>query len=241
MRHVLDQGLRAVKQLPMIDRREIEILASLPRHEHVVAYFGTQKMYGNMWIIMELCDGTVLGALNDLYPKRRVVLNHVLSGLAHLHTHNILHRDLKSANVLIKNERVEQRVEQRFLLGDLGHARCVSQYLPTRRSTAGHVVYRAPEVQGGKPYGASADVWSAGCLCLELATGMSCDHIVDNHRHDYQKTIAWWLCTAEGRETIELECKDDFTRQMVAMLQDDPLMRPKAHEMSGLTLRPRTA
>lgn len=89
----------------------------------------------------------------------------LLKGIAFCHEHRVLHRDLKPQNLLI-NKKGELK------LGDFGLARAFG--IPVR-SYSHEVVtlwYRAPDVlMGSRQYSTSIDIWSAGCIFAEMATG----------------------------------------------------------------------
>ena len=81
-------------------------------------------------------------------------------GLKALHTHNIHHRDLKSANVfLTKNGEVK--------LGDLNVSKIAKNGLLYTQT--GTPYYASPEVWRDEPYDMKSDIWSVGCMVYELA------------------------------------------------------------------------
>jgi len=84
-------------------------------------------------------------------------------GLQSLHERNILHRDLKSANVFMMSDR-------HVTLGDFGVAKVLKTADALARTQVGTPYYVAPEVWRNKPYNGKCDVWSLGCLLYELLT-----------------------------------------------------------------------
>lgn len=84
-------------------------------------------------------------------------------GLQSLHEKNILHRDLKSANVFMMSEK-------HVKLGDFGVAKVLKTDDALARTQVGTPYYVAPEVWKNKPYNSKCDVWSLGCLLYELLT-----------------------------------------------------------------------
>lgn len=102
----------------------------------------------------------------------KCVMRAVLCGLAYLHAHHILHRDVKPSNVLVDGQ-------ARVCLGDFGLAKqCFSPTQPaTTRPLTNRVVtlwYRAPELLlGATRYDGGVDVWAAGCILWELVAGHS--------------------------------------------------------------------
>ncbi len=81
-------------------------------------------------------------------------------GLKALHEINILHRDLKCANVFITSDRV-------FKLGDLNVSKVAKRGMA--RTQTGTPYYTSPEVWNDRPYDAKCDIWSLGCVVYEMA------------------------------------------------------------------------
>jgi serine/threonine protein kinase len=153
--------------------KELEVLQDL-RHPHIVSYLGHEYVDGRLCICLEyMSGGTLRDMVNEFGPMHGELLRRavraVLEGLQFLHSHKplVVHRDLKGANVL---------VDQWFrpMLADFG---CSTFSLSDSMlySVVGSIPWMAPEVitaeqtkkRGG---GRRADVWSLGCLVLELAT-----------------------------------------------------------------------
>ena len=90
----------------------------------------------------------------------------MLEGLKYLHRNNIIHRDIKGANMLISHEGV-------LKLGDFGLARETAS--PGKENLTNRVVtlwYRAPELLLGETkYTAKIDIWSVGCVLAEMMIG----------------------------------------------------------------------
>lgn len=95
----------------------------------------------------------------------RVYTKQILEGLEYLHYHKIIHRDIKGANVLVGNDGVCK-------LADFGAAkRIIGEDQGQYKSLRGTVNYMAPEVMRQDGHGRFADIWSLGCLVVEMATG----------------------------------------------------------------------
>ena len=100
-------------------------------------------------------------------PAIKCILFQILSGINYLHDNNIIHRDIKSANILLNNK-------GEIKIGDFGLGRIMSPH-PTKRYTTRVVTlwYRAPELLlGDTEYGTAIDMWSIGCVFSELLTGV---------------------------------------------------------------------
>ena len=121
---------------------------------------------------MEHVDGGNLSQLMQEHarglPRRVVVfiLRQVLTGLVHLHEHNVIHRDLKPANILMSKDR------RTFKIADFGiSTEVIEQASVNKKSLAGTPWYMAPEAIWRGEYSLKVDIWSLGCYCYELVVG----------------------------------------------------------------------
>lgn len=118
---------------------------------------------------MDFCGG---GSVSDLLQsiegiaERPLVwiLQSALKGLSYLHSQQIIHRDVKAANILL-TELGEVKI------ADFGVSDQVSHTLCARRTVIGTPFWMAPEVISGKDYNCSADIWSLGITAIEMAEG----------------------------------------------------------------------
>jgi len=166
--------------------RELNLCASLPRHDNVVFLLDAFASEDALVMIFPLARG---GDLRGAIRRRRrarerfrardvwTIFRGVARGLAHLHARGIAHRDVKPANVLL-GDCDSSSSSSSFAdvkLADLGLAVRVPDADDARplRSKVGTPFYLAPEVVRGGGYGLAADVWSLGCLLYELASSRS--------------------------------------------------------------------
>lgn len=159
----IDEGV------PCTAIREISLLKELV-HPHIVRLYDVIYTERKLTLVFEFLDQDLKkfmdfngGRLNAL--TIRTLMSHLLEGIAFCHEHRVLHRDLKPQNLLI-NKRGELK------LADFGLARAFG--IPVR--TFSHEVvtlwYRAPDVlMGSTKYSTPIDMWSAGCIFAEMATG----------------------------------------------------------------------
>ncbi|KAM3314360.1 hypothetical protein ACQJBY_033288 [Aegilops geniculata] len=160
-----DQGSNAQQCIFQLEQ-EIALLSQF-EHENIVHYFGTDKEDSKLYIFLEL---VTQGSLVSLYQKYRLRDTHVsaytrqiLNGLNYLHERNIVHRDIKCANILV-------HANGSVKLADFGLAKQTSK-LNVLKSCKGTVYWMAPEVVNPKKtYGPAADIWSLGCTVLEMLT-----------------------------------------------------------------------
>ncbi|POS87423.1 hypothetical protein EPUL_002146 [Erysiphe pulchra] len=162
----------------MIDalKREISLLRDL-QHPNIVQYLGASSSSDYLNIFLEYVPGgsvqTMLnsyGALRE--PLVRNFVRQIVTGLAYLHGREIIHRDIKGANILVDNKGgikisdfgISKKMEATNLLGGAGNSK-------NRPSLQGSVFWMAPEVVKQTSYTRKADIWSLGCLIVEMMTG----------------------------------------------------------------------
>ncbi|KAH7383604.1 BOS4, mitogen-activated protein kinase [Cadophora sp. MPI-SDFR-AT-0126] len=187
----LDSGhLMAVKEIRLQDpsliptiagqiRDEMNVLEVLD-HPNVVSYHGIEVHRDKVYIFMEFCSGGSLAGLleHGRIEDEQVIMVYslqLLEGLAYLHESGIVHRDIKPENILLNHNGVIKYV-------DFGAAKVIARQGKTlvaaepgkaNKSMTGTPMYMSPEViKGENPGRAGAvDVWSLGCVILEMATG----------------------------------------------------------------------
>jgi len=159
-------ALKALKPGGGCDDVEIGLLRQL-QHPNIVALLGAWSFGGKISCALSLADLSLL-ELAVLSPLSEEVVREaaagVLRALAYLHGKGIIHRDVKSANVLLLRDRG-------VLLSDLGVSAAVTAERNCRTTLAGSPLWLAPEVVTGKPYGTAADIWSLGILLCEILDG----------------------------------------------------------------------
>ncbi|KAJ0773357.1 putative mitogen-activated protein kinase kinase kinase STE-STE11 family [Helianthus annuus] len=175
---LLDQGSQGKQSILQLEQVIYELLSSSRveifllsqfQHDNIVRYLGTDKDDGKLYIFLELVPK---GSLANLYQKYRLrdsqvstYTRQILSGLSYLHDRNVVHRDIKCANILVD-------VSGSVKLADFGLAKATK--LNDIKSCKGTPYWMAPEVVNNKKnkgYGPAADIWSLGCTVLEMLTG----------------------------------------------------------------------
>jgi len=152
--------------------REITMLSQL-RHPNVVMFLGACRVPPDIALVMEYCPrGTLHRLLHRSsvplpLPMRIKMAMHVARGMLALHTSlpRIIHRDLKSANLLV-GASFEIKVCDFGLSRTMAH--CAANCSNRSQSSFGTVEYAAPEVLRGEPYSEKCDVWSFGVVLWEL-------------------------------------------------------------------------
>lgn len=159
-------------------QNEVAIYKEL-EHPHIVSYLGNDYLSGRLFIYLEYMPGgsvaqvlSQFGALDEPLVAR--YLRGLLEGLTYLHTRTppVLHRDIKGANILVG-------LDRNVKLSDFG---CSKRSNGTMVQTLrGSVPWMAPEVMRQSNYGRKADIWSIGCVVIEMATASAPWGPFDNH------------------------------------------------------------
>ncbi|XAR50014.1 Cyclin-dependent kinase [Bertholletia excelsa] len=155
--------------------REITILRRLD-HPNVIKLDGiiTSRLSCSIYLVFEYMEHDLAGLLScpDIKFSEEQVkcyMKQLFSGLEHCHSRGVMHRDIKTANLLVNNEGI-------LKIADFGLANfCNSGPSGHRQPLTSRVVtlwYRPPELLlGSTDYGASVDLWSIGCVFAELLLG----------------------------------------------------------------------
>ena len=151
---------------------EIDIMRNLERHDHIVSYLGysfdAQKKIVN--IFQEwMSGGSVAGLLEMWGPfpiaQIRNYTRQILDGLSFLHSKEIVHRDIKGANLLVDEI-------GRVKLADLGLSSRMQAGMTVNMTVLkGTPFFMAPEVLTAGKYGRKGDVWAVGCTVIQMMTG----------------------------------------------------------------------
>nr|ABI14257.1 serine/threonine protein kinase [Pfiesteria piscicida] len=168
------------KQARVQLEREVEILKSLPCHRNVVRMFDAFEKGNWFFIILELVEqGDLFTALTSRHPSRFAdvealhVIGQVVTGLSFLHSHMIIHRDVKLENVLVSgSERRANKVYYDIKLTDFGLSKMVGTNRSETHSCVGTKPYMAPEVvRRSLTYDFSSDLWGVGVLLFVMVAG----------------------------------------------------------------------
>ncbi|XP_056252549.1 serine/threonine-protein kinase 36 [Seriola aureovittata] len=157
---------RSEKELRSL-KREIEIMRGL-QHPNIVQLFDSFETETEVVVVTEYAEGQLFQILEDdgNLPESQVreIACQLVSALYYLHSHRILHRDMKPQNILLGKSGVVK-------LCDFGFARAMSVSTLVLTSIKGTPLYMSPELVEEKPYDHTADLWSLGCILYELHTG----------------------------------------------------------------------
>ncbi|CAA9986571.1 NIMA related kinase 4, putative [Plasmodium knowlesi strain H] len=151
--------------------KEVELLSKL-NHPFIVKYIESYIEGDTLRIVMKHCKGGDLyhyiqnkKKQNTPIKETRILiwLTQILTALKFLHSNHILHRDMKSLNILIDNDK-------RVRLCDFGISKVLENTLDYANTLIGTPYYLSPELCKDKKYSWPSDVWATGCLIYELAT-----------------------------------------------------------------------
>ena len=213
-------------------KREIDLLRDL-QHENIVQYLGSNSDDEHFNIFLEYVPGGSVAAMLNSYgqlhePLIRNFVRQILAGLSYLHGRDIIHRDIKGANVLVDNKGnikisdfgISKRVQASALLQPAGQH-------PHRPSLQGSVFWMAPEVVRQKPHTRKADIWSLGCLVVEMFTGT----------HPYpdcsQLQAIFQIGSSNARPKDPEQASPEGIGFLARTFEIDEKMRPSADELLG--------
>ncbi|KAG4108704.1 Pkinase-domain-containing protein [Neocallimastix lanati (nom. inval.)] len=163
------------KNKQMLDalHHEIKLLKDL-NHENIVRYLGFELTDTSSNVFLEYVSG---GSVSSLIakigkfeePLVKSLTSQIASGIQYLHNRSIIHRDIKGANILVDEDGVAKISD--FGISKKNEYEMAYKY-NSRMSFQGSIFWMAPEVIRGKGYSAKVDIWSLGCVVLEMFTGV---------------------------------------------------------------------
>jgi serine/threonine protein kinase len=155
-----------------IGTREADIMSRIPPHPLLCAFRETfLEASGRRHIVMEFCEGVDfkkhLETRGKIDPKKIMqIMLQIFSGLTHLHENQILHGDIKPANIMV-NEKADGSVQIKIL--DFGFSR---HFNDISQTTQGTPLYFSPEIANAYNVDASSDIWASGVMMLHMLTGV---------------------------------------------------------------------
>ncbi|MCQ2818244.1 MAG: mitogen-activated protein kinase kinase kinase [archaeon] len=148
---------------------EIELLSKL-NHKSIIKYYGAYVKDTKLNIVLEYCVAGSLLKMLHLYHNFtekliRKYTTQILEGIEYLHSHNVIHRDIKCANILLDRDGYCK-------LTDFGLAKIIkADLIKEKNSFEGTPNWMAPEVVKSKETTRFSDIWSIGCTVIEMIQG----------------------------------------------------------------------
>jgi len=195
---------------------EIDIIKDL-RHPRIVSFFGSDLIDNNLYVYLEyMPGGSVAQVIADFGALDESLIvsytRDLVEGLEYLHTREppVLHRDIKGANILVG-------LDCRVKLTDFGCSKRTEE--SKSKTIRGSIPWMAPEVITSSGAGRKADIWSLGCVIIEMATAKQPWGGFDNHMVAMYKI-------GISKETPRVpdflsEIAQDFIRKCVRRLPDE--------------------
>uniref|UniRef100_A0A8C7ZXR0 Mitogen-activated protein kinase kinase kinase 12 n=1 Tax=Oryzias sinensis TaxID=183150 RepID=A0A8C7ZXR0_9TELE len=211
----------AVKKVRDIKETEIKHLRKL-KHPNIITFKGVCTQAPCYCILMEYCAQgqlyEVLRAGRKITPSLLVDWSMgIAGGMNYLHLHKIIHRDLKSPNMLITHDDLVK-------ISDFGTSKELSDK-STKMSFAGTVAWMAPEVIRNEPVSEKVDIWSFGVVLWEMLTGEIPYKDVDS------SAIIWGVGNNSLQLPIPESCPDEFIDFTLHQKNCKPRNRPSFRQI----------
>ena len=242
---ILDRKEADRPQVKKYFKTEIDIMNELKDNNNIIHFIGLQKTSSQYKIIMEYCNGgSLLSCLKNYlekykkpFPEEYVqhLMRQIVNGLIYIHDHDIIHRDIKLDNILVKfaSEKDKNKlnmINSQIKICDFGmSARGSLAYTVTgtQENMDPFILKKLNErndLKNSEGYNKNADIWSLGTVCYEMLIGQK----PFNGRN--QKDL--YHNVESGNYSIPINLSKEVVSFINGMLQYDPDKRLTAKELS---------
>ncbi|XP_044169608.1 serine/threonine-protein kinase Nek9-like [Acropora millepora] len=166
---VKEVNLSRASEKERADEEQEVVILSLLNHSNIVTYYNHYIDETSLLIEMEYCNGGTLNdkihAQKELFAEEIVIwyFFQICSGMSHIHDCDIVHRDIKTLNILLTKSGLVK-------LGDFGIATILKGSKDMAESVVGTPYYMSPEIIQGQRYNQKSDMWALGCVLYEMLT-----------------------------------------------------------------------
>lgn len=219
----------AIKQIDLSQQPRKELIVNEvlimrdTHHDNIVKYYECFLVGKELWLVMELMKG---GTLTDIIEEcefsegqTAAVCRETLLALADLHARGIIHRDIKSDNMLLTRD-------GHVKLTDFGFCARLTKEENKRATMVGTPYWMAPEIIKQQPYGNRVDIWSLGIMTIEMVEG-------EPPYLDEEPLKALYLIATHGTPQLRepAAASKEMRDFLTVTLAMDPEKRPPAKDL----------